>query len=30
MSNSQSKRVLKEINKPKTKNETVKMWEYAV
>lgn len=29
MSNSQSKRVLKEINKAKTKNETVKMWEYA-
>lgn len=30
MSNSQSKRVLKGINKAKTKNETVKIWEYAV
>lgn len=30
MSNSQSKRVLKGINKAKTKNGTVKIWEYAV
>ena len=30
MSDSQSKRVLKGINKAKTKNETVKIWEYAV
>ena len=30
MSNSQSKRVLKGINKAKTKNETVKIWEYPV